>query len=251
MTIVEHPPVEIPTFNSLSDTEKQSLLRINELYLQLPSSVATILEYVSANEDKFKASWSCHELSSYYMQANEPRVYRNKTTSNERSVASIAIEAAKPIENMTVVNFKKVIRVVLSTLNAGRLRKGYVYTVKDLNGSSVRYPPPHSLRLLLEPLRQLIVHSSDCPAYAAVVAYVVISGAHPLTDGNGRLSRIIFNAIMMYNFRGVGYLPLYEISMLSGGSHILGCREAHYYGEWENIISFFERIVGDLVYPFG
>lgn len=230
---------------------RRCFTQIDSIYHRLPADIETVARLLKNNDRKFRTSWDCHELSAYYTAASHPRPYRPTTTASETRIASLATEAIAPLAGFDVVACKSLIRNTTAALNAGVLRRGFVYTRKDLKGWAVRFPDPASLKHLIEPLRLLVVNSAQSPSFAAIAAYVVIVTAHPFTDGNGRMSRLAFNTLMMHHFPTVSYLPLYEMFDLSQGSHVLCCREAHYHGDWSHIASLFKTMIGDLVAAAG
>jgi Fic family protein len=63
---------------------------------------------------------------------------------------------------------------------------------------------------------------------------------HPFTDGNGRTSRVVFNALlrrggMLENH----YLPIKEINYLTRGGHEVRLRYTVATGDWKEMLEYF------------
>jgi hypothetical protein len=115
-------------------------------------------------------------------------------------------------------------------------------TESDSEGNRVVFPPSGLIRERLTMIHHQL-GSAEAPAiYRAAVAMAAISNCHPFDDGNGRTSRMLFNAVMR---RGSGrkdlYAPLQEFAALSGGSLTLAVREAELHDRWEPLFGFVER----------
>jgi len=61
---------------------------------------------------------------------------------------------------------------------------------------------------------------------------------HPFADGNGRLSRIVFNALLTTDGVRTPYVPLYELGRVSRGGFLIASRLAQYRGDWSALASF-------------
>lgn len=247
LRIVDLPPMDIPKLACMPAEVRRYFAHIDSIYHSLPGDISELMLLIKRKKNILRKSWILHELSPYYIAASQPRRYRMTTTIRERKICIGVDDEIGSLESLTAKRFRSLFRGMVADLKAGSLRRGSIYTCKDLKGYRVRFPPPSHLKRLLYPLRLLTLESAESPSFSAIVSYVVISGMHPLTDGNGRLSRIAFNTIMRYHFPNTSYLPIYEISSLSQGSHVLCCREAQYHNDWSHIALFFKTIISDLV----
>ncbi|MDQ0462413.1 hypothetical protein QO010_000161 [Caulobacter ginsengisoli] len=148
----------------------------------------------------------------------------------DRYAAALAdsLAAADPAAFIALL---KDIAAAASDRPAAEFRTGPAETVPDDWGQFVRYPDaaevPDQMARLWAFLHQTW---PDDPVRAAVVAYVAIQNAHPFADGNGRLSRIVFNSLV----RPAGpYLPLRELNGLTRGGLLMPMRGAEIHDRWE------------------
>ena len=139
--------------------------------------------------------------------------------------------------------FASLLGRIHSKIEPGRVgyRDCEVWTAEDTLGNYVRYPAHQSIVEQLSRLDDFVVryHKKYC-ALTATVAMAAISNLHPFRDGNGRVSRIVFNAIVNRGVRNTVYLPIYELSSLSNCGFLLYLREAQYFNNWGGLADFFE-----------
>ncbi|WP_343635704.1 Fic family protein [Roseateles sp.] len=79
---------------------------------------------------------------------------------------------------------------------------------------------------------------------AAVIEFVCVNSYHPFADGNGRCSRILFNARM----RALGlpentYIPLKEMFWASFGGYEIRLRQVELHGDWLPMLSYFSDVI--------
>lgn len=124
------------------------------------------------------------------------------------------------------------------------LRRQDVRTCPDAAGRVVVFPHWRTIPDRLDALFRLLVMETPYPSgLNAGIALVCISHCHPFTDGNGRISRIIFNTIMQSKYeRPVFYLPIFELSALSRGMFIMSVRSAELHGGWDDLFSTLARM---------
>lgn len=133
--------------------------------------------------------------------------------------------------------------------NSG-FRTDQIYTERDRFGGYAIYP---SFDLVPGAMNYLSLYQEkfciDYPIETAVVSLAFIGAIHPFRDGNGRTSRIVFNAIAGSMDRD-RYLPLHELAAHSRDGYILALREAQYLNNWKPLIIFLTescKILGELV----
>ncbi|MDR6532203.1 hypothetical protein J2800_002959 [Caulobacter rhizosphaerae] len=114
-------------------------------------------------------------------------------------------------------------------------------TGRDPRGDRVIFPSSALIRERLALVHRELGATQSPWLYRAGLGMAAISNCHPFDDGNGRTSRMVFNALVR---RGTGrsdlYVPLHELAVLSGGSLTLAVREAELQGRWEPLFGFLE-----------
>jgi len=117
-----------------------------------------------------------------------------------------------------------------------------VGTGSDPRGDRVIFPPSTLVRDRLALIHRELGAAQSPGLYRAGVGMAAISNCHPFDDGNGRTSRMLFNAMVRRaSGRSDVYVPLHELAALSGGSLTLAVREAELQGRWEPLFGFIER----------
>lgn len=116
------------------------------------------------------------------------------------------------------------------------IRSGDVRTSLD-RGGYVVFPPADALRLRMAELFDfLCAQPDDSPLFRAIVAMVLMTNAHPFVDGNGRLSRLMFQ-LTLWNY-GVStdfYFPWTVFFRRSKGGILLRVRQAEIHGNWNEL----------------
>lgn len=129
-------------------------------------------------------------------------------------------------------------------LNSG-LRTGGMRSLPDKLGSYVVFPEVETIAPGLERLCEFIKeHLEVCPAFAASVAMTSICNLHPFVDGNGRLSRLVFNGLATQRSRRATYLPLHELGRISRGGFLIAMRLAQYRSNWLSLGGFLTAAAG-------
>ena len=124
------------------------------------------------------------------------------------------------------------------------LRRGDSRHAPDRAGGFSWYPCAERIAPALLDLRAWLVQAVDRPAlFAAAVAFVRLNNIHPLEDGNGRLSRVIFNHLLRKRHPALGYLPIRDVFTGRDGGLLLALREAHIYGTWRPILQGISELI--------
>lgn len=123
---------------------------------------------------------------------------------------------------------------------AGDFRLTRAQTAADRTGRYVRYPPSQTIAARFNELGELLAIPGHRPAsFDAVVALVAINNLHPFADGNGRVARVFFNALLQRRRPAPSfYLPLHILASLSRGGYVLRLRLAEIRGQWLPLIEF-------------
>lgn len=113
------------------------------------------------------------------------------------------------------------------------IRAKPVYIAPDANGHFVEYMDQAAVRPTLLRAFQTLLDEQAPLIYRAAVVYILVAAAHPFRDGNGRLARALFNAILIHGGMDANaYIPLKRISRLSRGGMALHMRRAQLKNDW-------------------
>ena len=125
------------------------------------------------------------------------------------------------------------------------LRTNGVELAGDKNGWSWQFPDSHGISKCLSALHGALRQRRFSNAIVdATVAYGILNWMHPVGDGNGRTSRMVFNAIL----RRAGmpkdhYVPIKEINHLARGGHEVRLRYTVAAGDWEELLEYFVNAI--------
>lgn len=123
-------------------------------------------------------------------------------------------------------------------------RKGGIRLAGDTAGWFWQFPDPQGIGHCLKKLHSVLFRRSLGSAMVeATVAYGILNWMHPFSDGNGRTSRMVFNAIL----RRAGvtknhYLPVKEINYLAHGGHEVRLRYTVATGDWKELLEYFVNV---------
>lgn len=125
---------------------------------------------------------------------------------------------------------------------AGSVRVTAVRSKPDRLGTYVLYPDVEAIEPGLRRLHDFLRwHFERHPTYAAAVAMTSICNLHPFGDGNGRVSRLLFNGLL--RSRDAAFLPLYELGRLSRGGGLIVSRLAQYRDQWAPLAMYLSAAV--------
>lgn len=99
------------------------------------------------------------------------------------------------------------------------------------------YPSHTVLESQLSRLFDVLVRRSDVEMHRSMVALVATTALHPFNDGNGRVSRVLFNALLG-GVSSKNYIPLKEIQLASRGGYIIKLRQAWIQQNWTPMAEF-------------
>jgi hypothetical protein len=116
----------------------------------------------------------------------------------------------------------------------------------DREGHLWVFLPPDIIRIRLRKLFEYLrTNKGSVPdLFLAVVSLIAILFCHPFKDGNGRLSRTVFNLILYSGgMDRAAYIPLKEIWSLSKGGFLIRARLVMTRDDWVPILEFFVYVI--------
>ena len=109
-------------------------------------------------------------------------------------------------------------------------------------------PADEVVMRLAELHRYITAHQVQSPLQTAIVALVMISCIHPFTDGNGRVSRVVFHAILRkYCVSPNFYIPLKSFYARSDFGFEIRLRQTFLTSDWNQITHYFCDVLRALI----
>lgn len=128
-----------------------------------------------------------------------------------------------------------------------KIRSHNVRTSIDRHGSHGMYPPSNLIDQYIRDLEEFIDrYASINPLGAAILAYVALQAIHPLLDGNGRISRIYANYIIIKYTHNSLYLPIVEFKSIFPQASSIALRRAQRLGDWGQIYKMFSILFNSI-----
>jgi hypothetical protein len=124
------------------------------------------------------------------------------------------------------------------------IRRSDIFTRRNTEGFRSKFPSATMIDNRMEELHRFIRRTiRKSPLFSATVAMVAMTNCHPFHDGNGRMSRILFNVIL--HIGGVsrnGYVPMYEMLWISGFGFEIRVMSAESFDCWEPLFSYMKDL---------
>ncbi len=203
-----------------------------------------IIDFINqANQNKF--SLLEHQLSPAWEARQPPKKVRFENTKIEMSMLQCAIDLLRPIldNGTTKLRFAETLCLLNAGLNEtarSTLRKSEVYITSDLAGVRIMLPCAKEVEHHIMLLENFVLESGDVNGILrATTMLVIILNIHPFMDGNGRLSRLIFNALIAIIYgENIGYIPLYDFFNRSRGGFQIRLRQVEIQGNWLPLMEY-------------
>lgn len=162
----------------------------------------------------------------------------------EENIFKLHFSELARIAEISSKQFIELIELIASSIHAEdmKIRKGVnVITKPDSQGDHWKYLNWRLVKRELFNLHAFIKQNQgiDKTVFQAAVFLGAFNCIHPLRDGNGRTSRILFNGILQSHFQQpVVYVPLKEFMGLSRYGFELSMRESILFGRWSTLLVF-------------
>lgn len=124
------------------------------------------------------------------------------------------------------------------------IRSSSVLSTPDKLGKFVIFPDAKAIEPALKDIDRHIQANIDVSrAFTATVAMTALCNVHPFGDGNGRVSRIVFNALLRAPGNEGPYIPLHELGRVSRAGFLIAMRLAQYRNEWRTLADFLSEAI--------
>lgn len=205
-----------------------------------PGSVSVVL----ARESKSRCFQ--HPLFEHYATNNALEPLSNRTPTEQQYVEVFSSALEQSLVTLKYSTICKMLEAAACALTGTivTIRATRVGVRPDKRGCTVEFVQPSDIPAALMALWKYMADlpSSRQDLLGASVATVGLMNCHPFLDGNGRLARVLFNALMGRTSQN--YIPLYDFYNCSPGAHVLRIRQAELFGEWDDWVRFHCDIIG-------
>ena len=235
--------VPIVQHDDLADHSKLAIAELDAVCSKL-SEKAGLDSYAMLDIVRARARAFVTPLSSAASLKNGPVAFDEQRASAEaQALVDCKEEIAASFESP--VSFPSMIERVARASGAtfASVRQSRNMLQADAAGNCIRFPDvniPQRLSSIVAALHEL----GGPPCYAAMTAQVALLNLHPLTDGNGRASRVIFSFLMGRGYPGIRFhIPTYALRGEAPFAFEVALRSSELHGDWVLISEFFKRLL--------
>ncbi|MCA0903895.1 Fic family protein [Qipengyuania aquimaris] len=117
---------------------------------------------------------------------------------------------------------------------SGKIRTAETGLTPNATGIQVYFPPAGTVSPQVEAIARFIAQGED-PLLAAIGALGMLLNCHPFSDGNGRVSRALYDHLL-HRAGSRDFFPLYPLLFAARRSFDLALREAEIKGDWSPFV---------------
>lgn len=172
----------------------------------------------------------------------------DKRTLVERlAAAQFGVQLMASLKNTNAHDFTDCLEKIASRITnlSMRIRTKPATIQPDNKGVGWICLAPNDISAALQELhRYLLLHRAASPLLTAIVAMVMLSAIHPFADANGRLSRVVFHAILHDHVTSPKlYFPFKQIFRMSDCGFEIRLRLVFLKDDWQSIIQYLCRAI--------
>jgi hypothetical protein len=253
MTLVLIPEItSVPSFKQLTADMRASMWQADAALASLPATSVDVWLALLSNGQKaietedfapfapFFADPLTETYRTYHDLAVEEAVTETISHSTEqmRHLPAYSSDLAEQIQRRDFGAFLAGLQGLSSAFleRPSTFRDCSVYLARDIRGAYVEFPPHTTVTAQLSLCFDALCDDTSAALHRAVIAYVTIIGAHPFYDGNGRVARLLFNAILVSaGLAPESFIPIKEVHRISRGAVSVRLRRALIKGAWNGI----------------
>lgn len=255
-------PFHVPSYDGIAALQQDTVRFVDETWctllarsgdktssLRLPANDLPIIGNDSEVYRRLAHPLSSSALERVGGKQSDETLAQTLSKINRRNDAELAslnifyadIDVAISSSNATV--FVTCLEQLVSNLLDAhtRIRMTPSIILPDQKGVGWQCVPVNEVVPRLGELRRYIAgHASPSPLQTAIVALVMISCIHPFMDGNGRVSRVVFHAILRkYGVCEKFYVPLKNFYAQSDFGFEIRLRQTFLTSDWNQITHYF------------
>lgn len=165
-----------------------------------------------------------------------------RTLVEQLAATQFGIQLMASLKNTNANDFIDCLENIAShtTDSPMRIRTKPATIQPDNNGVGWNCLAPDYIPIALQELHHyLLLHHGASPLLTAIVAMVMLSAIHPFTDANGRLSRVVFHAILHDRATNPKlYFPFKKIYRMSDCGFEIRLRLAFLKNDWQSVTHY-------------
>jgi hypothetical protein len=170
-----------------------------------------------------------------------------RTTNERETLLKCESDICKAIDSPVANDFALALERAASELLCceTRIRTTSVIIEADQTGVGWACVGAEEVTENLTRLQQYLQTSAaQSPLITAIVSLVMLNGIHPFMDGNGRMSRILFHAVLyQQGLRNAFHLPLKWFYGISACGYEIRLRQTFLSSDWNEIIRYFCNVI--------
>lgn len=244
----------IPAYEDLSEETRARLRAADQMLRGRKTSLGETFDPKSLPRSSDRAFWTSfeHELSFVFpLPVDADDIKQCIKTSAELSIARGLFEPFQ--EALAQSDEARFVAFMSSSCSRFNLRpdirQGDIRTTSD-RGGYVQFPPAEMLRTRIsEVFNVLYARPGESALFRSLMVMVFVTNAHAYSDGNGRLSRLLFNLNLWHEGVPWGfYFPWVIFFNRSRGGILLRVRQAEIHENWDDLVAQMcegvERLMG-------
>jgi Fic/DOC family len=255
-------PFHVPSYEGVAALQKDTVRFVDETWrailahssdetstLRFPDNESSIIGDNNAVYHRLRHQLSSSALDRVGGKPTPEKFAQTLSKISERNETELAAlnifcaDIAVALGNSNADGFVTCLeRIATNLLNADTcVRTTPAIILPDRKGVGWQCVPVNEVVSRLGELHRYIAsHQSQSPLQTAIVALVMISCIHPFMDGNGRVSRVIFHAILRkYSVGEKFYVPLKSFYVQSDFGFEIRLRQTFLTSDWNQITRYF------------
>ena len=242
--LIYESPLSFKLQQTITDTEN----RFNTVEAPEPTTIEVILTRMISNDDQ-RLEYIRHPLGSLAeSEAGDTTTGAQCTKTESAVLQRYSMQNSCPLQMTCANDFLRTLQEITSLLTKtdSKYRTTPVTTAAGKSKFFWQYPRSEYIRDSLVDLFAALQNSRRDTASRlkiSILAYLAINWIHPFPDGNGRLSRLIFNLIFQTPQRPRAHIPIKLFNIASRGHHEIALRHSVLTANPDPIIEYFIKVL--------
>jgi hypothetical protein len=187
-----------------------------------------------------------HPLAGHALQRNGSPAFRQGTTAAEIKAARThgAALVAAWVGGDPEIGRQQLVAVARAAGSAAASPASGSALAADGQGVHIRFAGPAAFDERFRAWSEWLALGDGSRAWRATVMQAALLNVHPLGDGNGRASRVLFNSLLWGDALDQDrYLPTYELRRFAPYTFEIVLRRAEIQGDWEPLVRLHRELL--------